>query len=388
MRAMNTRTLLDEAVDWFHRQSWRPHLTRTRVAVTGVTLIVVGLALGGLERPAPVASELAAKTRALALPAHPDQLPEPLAGAASSLPSQTLGAEAPDVGMTTPQLAALTPATQRLEAWDTVEVRRGQTLDRIFRDQSFSVSLMHEILALNDDTQRLTRIRPGDVFEFQRDADGELRRMRFALDETAYLLVHVGPEGPVAERGQREVFREAVEAEGRIDSSLFLAAKAAGMSDNVTMQLANIFGWDVDFILDIREGDRFFVLYEKLYRDGEYLRDGEILAATFINQGDRFQALRFTDEDGDSAYYAPDGSPMKKAFLRAPLNFSYISSNFNPKRFHPILRRVKAHNGIDYRAPTGTPVYAAGSGRVIRSAYDKYNGHHVFIQHPGSIVTR
>lgn len=192
----------------------------------------------------------------------------------------------------------------------------------------------------------------------------------------------------MAEREPRELFSEVVEAEGRIDSSLFLAAKSAGMSDNVTMQLANIFGWDIDFVLDIREGDRFFVLYEKIYRDGAYLRDGEILAATFVNQGERFQALRFTDEDGDSAYFAPDGRPMKKAFLRAPLNFSYISSNFNPKRFHPILRRVKAHNGIDYRAPTGTPVYAAGAGRVIKSAYDKYNGHHVFIQHPGSIVTK
>jgi murein DD-endopeptidase MepM/ murein hydrolase activator NlpD len=385
MRAMNTRTLLDEAVNWFERQSWRPHITRTRVAVTGITFIAVGLALGGLERPEPSTSELAAKTRALALPEYPDLLSDTLAPEPSDI---ALGVGEPGVGMTTPQIAALTPATQRLEAWDSVEVRRGQTLDGIFRDQSFSVTLLHEILALSDDTQRLTRIRPGDVFEFQRDSDGELQRMRFAIDETAYLLVNIGPEGPIAERLERQVFSEVVEAEGRIESSLFLAAKAAGLSDNVTMQLANIFGWDVDFILDIREGDRFFLLYEKIYRDGEYLRDGEILAATFVNQGERFQALRFTDEDGDSNYFAPDGRPMKKAFLRAPLNFSYISSNFNPKRFHPILRRVKAHNGIDYRAPTGTPVYAAGAGRVIRSTYDKYNGHHVFIQHPGSIVTK
>lgn len=377
MRAMNTRTLLDEAVNWFERQSWRPHLTRTRVAVTGITFIAVGLALGGLERAEPPASELAAKTRALALPEYPDLLSDPAPGAGEA-----------GAGMTTPQLAALTAATQRLEAWDTVEVKRGQTLARIFRDQSFSVGLLNEIIALNDDTQRLTRIRPGDVFEFQRDEAGELQRMRFPIDESAYLLVDVGPEGPIAERLERQVFSEVVESEGRIESSLFLAAKAAGLSDNVTMQLANIFGWDIDFIFDIREGDRFFVLYEKVYRDGEYLRDGEILAATFINQGERFQALRYTDEDGDSAYFAPDGRPMKKAFLRAPLNFSRVSSNFNPRRFHPVLRRVKAHNGIDYAAPIGTPVFAAGAGRVIKSAYDKYNGHHVFIQHPGSIVTK
>jgi murein DD-endopeptidase MepM/ murein hydrolase activator NlpD len=391
MRGMKIRTLLDKAVERASASAWAAHITRTRVAVFGLTLIAVGLALGGLDRAPPEEASVIAETRALALPDRP------LAGAAT--PAEHLAGlkpeadqPAPAAAMTTPQLAALTPATRRLEGrmedWERVEVRSGQTLDRIFRDQSFSVGLLHEILALDEDTKRLTRIRPGDVFEFQRDADQGLRRMRYPIDEDAYLLIEVDADGPSARREARELFREVQEAEGRIESSLFLAAKAAGMSDNVTMQLANIFGWDVDFVLDIREGDRFFVLYEKIYRDGEYLRDGDILAATFVNQGERFQATRFEHDDGRIAYYAPDGRPMKKAFLRAPLNFSYISSNFNPKRFHPILRRVKAHNGIDYRAPSGTPVYAAGAGRVTRSAYDKYNGHHVFIQHPGSIVTK
>ncbi|MEE4175042.1 MAG: peptidoglycan DD-metalloendopeptidase family protein [Xanthomonadales bacterium] len=387
---MNTRTLFDKAVNWFERQSWRPHITRTRVAVTGVTLIAVGLALGGLDRQAPTDADLAAKTRALVLPDYPagaDAITDSLAAPDTGV-EEAMAALDAAAGMTTPQLAALTPATRRLEAWESVEVRRGQTLDRIFRDQSFSVGLLHEILSLNDDTKRLTRIRPGDVFEFQRGAEGSLQRMRFPIDENAYLIVNVEPEGPVASRQERELFRETVEAEGRIDSSLFNAAKAAGMSDNLTMQLANIFAWDIDFALDIRAGDRFFVLYEKVYRDGEYLRDGDILAATFVNQGERFQALRFMDEDGDIAYFAPDGRPMKKAFLRAPLNFSRVSSSFNPRRFHPVLRRIKPHNGIDYVAPVGTPILAAGAGRVIKSGYDKYNGHHVFIQHPGSIVTK
>jgi murein DD-endopeptidase MepM/ murein hydrolase activator NlpD len=129
------------------------------------------------------------------------------------------------------------------------------------------------------------------------------------------------------------------------------------------------------------------LVYEKLYRDGEYLREGEILAATFINQGDRFQALRF-DYGEVSGYFAPDGRNMKKAFLRAPLNFSYISSNFNPRRVHPVLKRVRPHNGTDYYAPRGTPVYAAGDGTVSRSDYSAANGHHVFVKHAGGIETK
>jgi murein DD-endopeptidase MepM/ murein hydrolase activator NlpD len=128
-------------------------------------------------------------------------------------------------------------------------------------------------------------------------------------------------------------------------------------------------------------------VYEKLYRDGEFLRDGRILAATFINQGERFQAVYF--EDGDLAgYYTPDGRNMRKAFLRAPLNFAYISSNFNPKRMHPVLKRARPHNGTDYYAPRGTPVYAAGDGTVSRSGYSAANGNHVFIKHANGIETK
>ncbi len=366
---MRTRTLLHQASATLGK--WRPHITRARLAAFGVTLVAVGLALGGLERhDPPVEATLATQQMVLALPERAVMLPEQAPPAAGA-----------DAALAVPEVVAAR------EDWESVTVKPGQSLDRIFRDQQFSIGLLHEILALDKDTARLTSIRPGDRFDFMRHDDGSLKRMRYAIDEENYLLVDSGPEGAFASRQARQIFRESAEAEGRIESSLFMAAKAAGMSDAMTMQLANIFGWDIDFVLDIREGDRFFVLYEKIYRDGEYLRDGDILAATFINQGERYQAI-LHEEDGVLAYYSPDGRPMKKAFLRAPLNFSYISSNFNPKRFHPILRRVKAHNGIDYRAPSGTPVYAAGQGKVIKSAYDKYNGHHVFIQHSGSIVTK
>ncbi len=260
-------------------------------------------------------------------------------------------------------------------------------MDAIFRQQGFPIGLLHEILSLNGETGNLKNIRPGDIFEFQSTADGVFEQMRSTVDESQYLVVRQEGDILSAELQPREMFSEVAEAEGVIQSSLFTAGKQAGLSDAMVMNLANIFGWDIDFVLDIRKGDRFVVVYEKLYRDGELLRDGRILAATFINQGERFQAIYF--EDGDNAgYFAPDGRNMRKAFLRAPLNFAYISSGFNPKRMHPVLKRIRPHNGIDYYAPRGTPVYAAGEGTVTRSGYSAANGNHVFIKHANGIETK
>ena len=179
-----------------------------------------------------------------------------------------------------------------------------------------------------------------------------------------------------------------VSSQGTINNSLFGAGKAAGLSDSMVMQLANIFSWDIDFVLEIRAGDSFNLIYEKIYKDGEYLTEGKILAASFTNQGKKYEAVFYEHKDGEGTYYAADGRAMKKAFLRAPLNFSYISSSFNPKRLHPVTKRIKAHRGIDYAAPVGTPVYAAGAGRVTKAGYDKYNGNYVFIQHPNGITTK
>jgi murein DD-endopeptidase MepM/ murein hydrolase activator NlpD len=344
-------------------------LTRTKVLLFALTLIVVGFALGGLESGSDDEA-VANKVVNLDLPDRLDfqaNLPD---GAADDLNTET-GIE------TLPQI----------EQWETFTVRPGQSMDAIFRKQGFSAKTLHEIMALNTETKQLKKIRPGDLFEFHRHEDGSLKRMRYAVDESRYLIVEHDGQQVSASTEARDIITGITETKGTISSSLFLAGKQAGLSDAMVMKLANLFGWDIDFVLDIREGDQFYLVYEKVYRDGSFLRDGEIVGATFINQGEKFQALRF-DINGKAQYFAPDGRNMRKAFLRAPLNFSYVSSNFNPKRYHPILKRVKAHNGIDYKAPKGTPVYAAGDGKVIRSAYSKYNGHHVFIQHANSIVTK
>jgi murein DD-endopeptidase MepM/ murein hydrolase activator NlpD len=338
--------------------------TRRRLLVFGATLILLGVLIGLFE-----------------------STPEPEAEPYSEVVDLSLPERLPPDGTALDAAGARGSALPDLDRWASVSVRSGQTLDGIFRQQGFSVSLLHRILALNADTRGLKRIRPGDVFDFRADDGGELAAMRYALDEGRYLLVYNDGDRLVAEVQVREIVAEIAETQGVIDSSLFVAGKQAGLSDAMVMKLANIFGWDIDFVLDIRQGDRFMLVYEKLYREGAFLRDGEILAATFVNQGERFQAIRF-DHGGGAEYFAPDGRNMRKAFLRAPLNFSYISSGFNPRRMHPVLKRIRPHNGIDYYAPRGTPVYAAGEGTVVRSGYSAANGHHVFIKHANSIETR
>ena len=337
-------------------------LNRRRLALIGSTLILVGGIWSVLDSGSGTGQGARARIVDLTLP---ERLPGP-----GGVVHTAAGA-----------------AAHALEEWTTVKVRPGQTLDTIFRDQGFDIGLLHRILDLGEDTRNLARIKPGDTFDFRYAPDGGFAAMRSALGEDHYLLVRLAGDTLDAEKQPRDVAPVMREAEGVIRSSLFQAGKEAGLTDAMVMKLANIFGWDIDFVLDIREGDRFALVYEEVYRDGEYLRDGRILAATFINQGERYQAIWY--ENGDIAdFYAPDGRPMRKAFLRAPLNFSYISSGFNPRRMHPVLKRVRPHNGIDYYAPKGTPVYAAGDGTVIRSAYSAANGHHVFIRHANNIETK
>ena len=344
-------------------------LNRSKLYLFALTLIAFGIALVGFQSPEDDKT-VAGKVIRLNLPERPGyQAPSPIESSVSAV----------DKGV----FQALSEA----ETWESVTVRKGQSLDSIFRQQGFSAGTLHEIMAISKETQQLKKIRIGDLFEFQRHEDRSLKRMRYAIDESRYLIVDHDGHRAQASFEARDMITEITETGGTITSSLFLTGKQAGLNDGMIMKLANLFGWDIDFVLDIREGDRFYLVYEKIYRDGSFLRDGEIVGATFINQGEKFQAIRF-DIDGQAQYFAPDGRNMRKAFLRAPLNFSYISSNFNPKRYHPILKRVKAHNGIDYKAPKGTPVFTAGDGKVIRSAYSQYNGHHVFVQHANSIVTK
>ena len=270
----------------------------------------------------------------------------------------------------------------------TITVKKGQTLSGIFTDVGLSQALLLKIAHFNEDSKKLVKVMPGSDLHFTFTPDGELTQLKYQASVFEELVIHNDMDQISTEVITHDRQIRLVNAEGSITNSLFGAGKAAGLTDSMVMQLANIFSWDIDFVLEIRSGDSFSVIYEKIYKDGEYLTEGKILAASFTNQGTTYEAVFYEGEAGDGSYYAADGRAMKKAFLRAPLNFSYISSSFNPKRKHPITNRVKAHRGIDYSAPKGTPVLAAGGGRIIESAYNKYNGNYVFIQHPNGIITK
>jgi len=182
--------------------------------------------------------------------------------------------------------------------------------------------------------------------------------------------------------------RHQATASGTIKSSLYAAGYTAQLSDATIKQLEDIFRWDVDFGRDLRVGDSFSLVYEQLETDGRIVPGGDVLAAEFINQGTRYRAVRYENAAGESDYYTPDGVSLRKAFLKTPVEFSRISSVFNPNRKHPVLNTIRAHRGVDYAAPSGTHVYAAGAGRVKFRGVNGGFGNLVEISHANGIVTR
>lgn len=272
------------------------------------------------------------------------------------------------------------------DEWQDVEVKPGQSLSAIFDRLGLPSADWLALSRLQGDAERLRRLRVGDLLSLRRDGD-QLAELRMELDEERTLQITRGEAGFETLVLTKEIERRPAYAFGHIDSSLFLAGRAAGLSDRLIMELVNVFGYDIDFALDIRVGDRFVVVYEELYRDGEKLRDGDILAAEFENRGRTVHALRHVTDEGHASYFRPDGDALRTAFLRNPLDVFRISSHFNPNRRHPILNTLRAHRGTDYAAPTGTPIRSTGDGRVIHAGARGGYGTTVIIRHGASYET-
>lgn len=322
----------------------------------------------------PVSDPFAPRYLIAPAPAFPGLTGEPATG-----PAQGRGG---DEESATGQAAELADAA----GWQTVTVSQGDNLSLIFERLGLSGNDLDRILGLGGDTATLKTLRPRDNLHF-RISDGTLAEMVHEIDLAHTLHVRNTDGAFSAETVEEDLQSRVVNASGEITSSLFEAGQQAGLSDAAIMDLAEIFGFDIDLVLDIREGDRFTVVYEEVLKDGKKVKDGDILAAEFVNQGTAYRAVRYVDRAGVAEYFRPDGQSLRRAFIRTPLAFSRISSKFSLARKHPVLNRIRAHRGVDYAAPAGTAVKATGNAKVRYAGWQGGYGRTVILDHPGGYTT-
>lgn len=269
--------------------------------------------------------------------------------------------------------------------WKVFQVQSGDTLAKIFKRAGLTPRDTYNVSSAGELAKKLLMIKPGEMVSVQVDEAGAFVELAYGLNPTDTLAIKKQANGELLSAvAHKEVDTRLNYAQGTINSSFWNAGVKAHLSENQIMSLAAIFAWDIDFALELRQGDSFNAVFEEKYIDGEFVEYGDIVSAQFTNNGNSFTAIRYTD----GKFYTPEGRSMRKSFLRAPVSFKYISSSFKKRRFHPVQKRWKAHRGVDYAANRGTPVMAAGDGKVIRSSYDRFNGNHVFIQHGDKYVTK
>jgi murein DD-endopeptidase MepM/ murein hydrolase activator NlpD len=286
--------------------------------------------------------------------------------------------------------SAAMPATPG-DFWREEKIRRGDTVGVVLARMGVRDADLDRFIHADPGARPLYRLLPGKSLRVKVDEDGDPVALRYFTRDGELLEIQQTDEGEFRARSAPPSVATRVQLRsGEIQSSLFGAADAAGMPDPVTMQLAEIFSGDIDFFHDLRKGDRFTVAYEIHELDGEQIRIGRVLAAEFVNKGVTFRAYHFHDPaltGPDGAYYTEDGKSLRKAFLRSPMEFSRITSTFSLSRFHPILNMWRAHKGIDYGAPQGTPVRATGDGIVETAGRQGGYGNFVLLKHQGTYST-
>lgn len=268
-----------------------------------------------------------------------------------------------------------------------IAIKSGDTLAKRLAQQNISTQTIHQLLSDPVAAPYLTKIFPGQTLTLSFDNAGELKKLEQKINETQTLMIEEH-EGQYKGEVKAEPVTTFIKyAHGKIEDSLFAAGQKAGLDDNTIMELASIFGYDIDFALDIQPGDQFTLLYENRYVDNKRISSGQILAAEFINRGHVYSAVRYEDPQGHDAYYTPDGKSLQKAFLRTPVNFTRISSRFSMGRKHPVLHTIRAHKGVDYAAPTGTPIKASGNGKVAFIGRKGGYGNCIILQHGQQYTT-
>jgi len=339
----------------------------------------------------------------LALLSSPEGVPEPAQAMALTPPRQiitlmdingeihrqvTPSADELMASLTDPAALKPTPATREPDLpWKDIAIKSGDSLSRIFARHDIPGDEANRIIKSHAEAQALHRLAAGRVLRIQTDAAGRLQQLHYRLSENDSLQVLRRGNGyEVATVSQAFETRHAY-ASGRIAQSLFADGQSAGLSDPIIIQMVEIFGWDIDFAQELRVGDSFAVIHEEKYWQGQKVADGAIVAAEFINQGRTYRAIGHRTDDGIAGYYSPEGLSMRRPFLRSPLKISRVTSRYTLKRFHPILQTWTAHRGVDYGAPTGTPVLATASGRVSFLGGKGGYGNAIVLKHGGSYST-
>lgn len=298
----------------------------------------------------------------------------------------------PQVATLPPVEAEIIPAAATAEPADSLEwidhpVKQGESLSAIFKQYDLTPTLLHRIVNSSEAASNLAKIRSGQTVRFGMSQDNQLEQLVLERNRINSLHIALSDAEVSSLEINRPLEKKSTATTGIINSSLFLDGQAAGLSDKLIMELAKVFGWDIDFALDVMPGDSFSLLYEEQYLDGEKFSDGPILAAEFINQGKIFRAVQYTNPEGITSYYDDSGHLKQRAFLRTPVKFSRISSGFTRKRWHPVLKKWRSHKGVDYAAPKGTPVKASGTGKVVFKGKKGGYGNVIFLRHGGRYTT-
>ncbi|MGY8786200.1 MAG: M23 family metallopeptidase [Pseudomonadales bacterium] len=280
------------------------------------------------------------------------------------------------------------PIVENVTLWRNIEVKSGDNLSAIFSKVGLSDQDLFRVLNSSDEAKVLNQVYPGYQLDFLIPPEGELEQLRLLKSPLEGFLFTLNNNNYDVESilnfpQLRPTFKV-----GTIADSLFMAGQREQIPAVTIMEMANIFGGVIDFILDPRAGDDFSILYDEKYLDGDFIGHGDILATQYTNQGKTFTAVRYINEEGEAGYYNAEGESMRKAFLRSPLDVFRISSNFNPSRRHPILNTIRAHKGTDYAAPRGTPIRATSDGQVTRASRNGSFGNLVIVKHAGGFETK
>ena len=346
----------------------------------GLFLILLALPMGAADDAVDGRTEIALEIDLNRSAAASDQAPQVAIEPADELALSDF--------VITPEEKEATPVLEDVTVWQNIEVKSGDNLSAIFSKVGLSDQDLFRVLNSSDEAKVLNRVYPGYKLDFLIPDDDELEQLRLLKSPLeGYLFTLNNNNYDVESIVNFPQLKPAFKV-GTIADSLFMAGQREQIPAVTIMEMANIFGGVIDFILDPRTGDDFSILYEEKYLDDEFIGHGDILATQYTNQGKTFTAVRYIDEEGEVGFYNADGESMRKAFLRSPLDVFRISSNFNPNRRHPILNTIRAHKGTDYAAPRGTPIRATSDGQVTRASRYGSFGNLVIIKHAGGFETK